>query len=218
MEQIKPLAEGEQNFIANSEGLGTNGTQTEKRVESKLAASRFNHGFRSMNELMGAWNVQISNKSLDEWRLTFPNVGQLDGFPHLGNVLLVATNGLLALFDIDDPNALFLGHLKAFNGPMAKVFVSEEDWDYQRRRRVVKVFRRHDGTYAIIPQDTFADEYWSLHTKMSAEERQLWESIGQGIVPVSEYDKAWEQICERKSEKVSPKKVKGKTQKILDML
>ena len=98
--------------------------------------------------------------------MTFPNVGQLDGFPQFGNVMIVATDGLLAYYHVDMSGILFLGHLKAFNGPIAKEYVDEDDWDFERRCRKVHIFKRTDGTIVVIPKDVFWDNYWSKHERI----------------------------------------------------
>lgn len=123
---------------------------------------------------MADFNVQVPPASFPKWRLLFPNVGTLDGFPHLGNVMICATDGLEALYHIDESGTLWRGHLKAFRGPIAKVYVFEEDWDYERNKRKVRVFRRRDGSFAIIPQDSFMESYWDAHPRMSRDEQELY--------------------------------------------
>ena len=116
---------------------------------------------------MDAYGITISLRHIDKWRMCYPNVGELDGFPHFGRVLIVATDGILAFYHVDESGQLFLGHLKAFNGPIAKQYVDEDDWDWEKRKRKVNVFRRADGSYVIVPKDKFWDAYWSKHERVS---------------------------------------------------
>ena len=139
---------------------------------------------RDMDEFMREYHIQIPLRHRDKWRLLFPNAGQLIGFPHFGNVLILATDGLLAYYHVDFSGQLFLGHLKAFIGPIAKEWVDEDDWDWVNNKRKVNVFKRADGSYAIIPKDSFWDRYWSKHERI-----QLHQDDAEGEVKIS-YRKA----------------------------
>lgn len=134
-----------------------------------------------VERFMESYNIQITLKKIDKWRVLYPNVGQLDGFPHFGNVFIIATDGILAYYHVDCSGQLFLGHLKAFNGPIAKEFVNEADWDYERRCRKVNVFKREDGSIVVIPQDVFWDAYWSKHPRMTKEEHSIFAEVGHSI-------------------------------------
>jgi hypothetical protein len=148
---------------------------------------------KTLAELIADANLQISSRDRDKWRLTFPNVGELQGFPQFGKVLIMATDGLLAYYEVGFPS-LWLGHLSAFTGPIAKEYVWEDDWDYVRRCHKVRVFKKRDGTYAIIPQDSFMDEYWEQHPRLTENEKLCYAALGDRRMRVSEFDKSLEQL------------------------
>ncbi len=114
----------------------------------------------------------------------------------------MATDGLEAYYHVDESGFLWKGHLKAFTGPVAKVYVWEQDWDYEKKKRKVRVFRRFDGSYAIIPQDSFWEQYWEKHPKMPTWERELYDAcvtieghkIYRGNLSFSQFDEAHAQL------------------------
>ena len=137
---------------------------------------------------MEQFKIKVRPDRLSKWRLLYPNAGELRGLEHLGTVLILATDGCEAFFHVNDTYILH-GHLANFNGPISRVYVFPEDWDFTRHRRRVNVFARGDGTYAVIPKDTFWDEYWSMHIRMTEHERNLYANtvvIKDGQVYVTE--------------------------------
>lgn len=171
----------------------------------------------SFLELMADFNVQVPPASFPKWRLLFPNVGTLDGFPNLGSVMICATDGLEALYHIDESGTLWRGHLLMFRGPVSKVYVFEEDWDYEKNKRKVRVFRRHDGSFAIIPQDTFMESYWSVHPRMSKDEKELYErygmEAGRGTLNFADIDESLRALRERGSQVSAQRKNSGPTKR-----
>lgn len=129
---------------------------------------------RSFHDLMLDYDLLIQPTGLSKWRLLFPNVGTLDGFPHFGNVMICATDGLEAFYHVDDSGFLWKGHLKAFSGPVAKVYVWEEDWDFEKHKRKVDVRKRADGSIVVIPRNSFMQEYWERHSRMPEWEQHLY--------------------------------------------
>lgn len=99
---------------------------------------------------------------LAKWRVVYPNAGDLEGFEHLGQVLILCTDGTEAYFHVGR-DTIFHGHLKAFNGPVAKVYVWACDWDFVNHKRKVSVFKRADGTVTVIPRDKDMEEYREMH-------------------------------------------------------
>lgn len=170
---------------------------------------------------MADFNVQVPAASFPKWRLLFPNVGTLDGFPHLGAVMICATDGLEALYHIDESGTLWRGHLLMFRGPISKVYVFEEDWDYERNKRKVNVFRRHDGSFAIIPQDSFMESYWSQHARMSRDEIELYANcitidgmeIRRGNLRFEEFDDSLIAITTKRAQVSAQRRNSGPTRK-----
>ena len=150
----------------------------------------------TIEQLMERYGITINIKQRDNWRILFPNVGELIGFPNFGNVMIMATNGILAYYHVDHSGQLFLGHLRAFTGPIAKEYVDEDDWDFEKRRHKVNVYKRADGTYAIIPKDSFWDAYWEKHERMTHELHQLYCEIGRSI-HADQFDNEYEKLCVR---------------------
>jgi hypothetical protein len=128
----------------------------------------------SFHDLMLDYDLLIPAARLPKWRLLFPNVGELSGFPHFGNVMIAATDGLEAFYHVDGSGFLWKGHLKMFTGPVAKVYVWEEDWDYVARKRKVDVRKRADGSVVVIPRDSFWQGYWEKHSRMPEWEQDLY--------------------------------------------
>lgn len=131
----------------------------------------------SFHDLMLDYDLLILAARLPKWRLLFPNVGELSGFPNFGNVMICATDGLEAFYHVDDSGFLWKGHLKMFTGPVAKVYVWEEDWDYVARKRKVDVRKRADGSVVVIPRDSFWQGYWEQHSRMSEWEKELYSQL-----------------------------------------
>lgn len=176
---------------------------------------------RDFLDLASDYNLIVPQKQYDNWRLLYPNLGEIDGFDHfgLGLVAICATNGIEAYFKVDESGTLWRGHLRSFNGPIAKEYVWPEDWDYEKRKRKVKVFRRADGTFAIIPQDSFNEQYWSKHQRMSQDELNIWAEVGYGRLNIRDVDKQLELLWETRNvtKKATPKK-KSRQQEILAKL
>lgn len=168
---------------------------------------------------MEQFNVQVSSSDLPKWRWVYPNWGQLTGFPQLGNVVIRATNGLEALFEIDESGTLWRGHLSAFNGPVAKVYVAEEDWDYEKKRRKVNVFRRADGSIVVIPQDSFMDDYWKVHVRLSPNEKECYDRLGCGDMRVVDFDESLRMLNEATAQAVAQRRTKpSKRRQLLESL
>lgn len=155
---------------------------------------------RSFHELMLDYDLLIQPAKLPKWRLLFPNVGELSGFPHFGNVMIAATDGIEAYYHVDESGFLWKGHLKMFTGPVAKVYIWEEDWDFARRCRKVDVRKRADGSIVVIPRDFFWQGYWEQHPRMPQWEKELWPEllsidgmvIRRGRLRFEDFDKTYE--------------------------
>lgn len=181
---------------------------------------------RSFHDLMIDYDLLIQPAKLAKWRLLFPNAGELDGFPHFGLVQICATDGLEAFYHIGTDDYLWKGHLKAFNGPVAKTYVWEEDWDYENRKRKVNVFRRGDGSLVIIPRDSFMDAYWEKHTKLPQWERDLYANcltidgmlLRRGQTRFEDLADALEQMRERYAKPESGPRQPSRRQQILASL
>jgi hypothetical protein len=183
----------------------------------------------SFHDLMLDYDLLIPPARLAKWRLLFPNVGELSGFPHFGNVMIAATDGLEAFYHVDDSGFLWKGHLKAFSGPVAKVYVWEEDWDYVNHKRKVDVRKRADGSIVVIPRDSFWQEYWEKHPRTEQWEKDLWSqlltidgmTIHWGNIRFADFDEAHTEMQQRSSS-ASParprKKEMTKRQRILATL
>lgn len=177
---------------------------------------------RSFHDLMLDYDLLIQPAGLAKWRLLFPNVGTLDGFPNFGNVMICATDGLEAFYHVDDSGFLWKGHLKAFSGPVAKVYIWEEDWDYVKHKRKVDVRKRADGSIVIIPRNSFMQEYWERHPRMSEWEKDLYAQclsidgmiIRHGNIRFEDLDQAIEQMQLRAAQPgVARNKSKGQLSK-----
>lgn len=129
---------------------------------------------RSFHDLMLDYDLLVQPARLSKWRLLFPNVGELEGFPNFGSVMICATDGLEAFYHVDDSGFLWKGHLKMFTGPVAKVYVWEDDWDYVNHKRKVDVRKRADGSVVVIPKDSFWQGYWETHSRMPEWEKELY--------------------------------------------
>ena len=62
------------------------------------------------------YNVQLSPRRADEYRMVQPAPGEVRGQPHLENVLIRATDGIHALVETFDRDAVMLIHLTNFLG------------------------------------------------------------------------------------------------------
>lgn len=148
------------------------------------------------------YDLLIPAARLPKWRLLFPNVGELSGFPHFGNVMICATDGLEAFYHVDDSGFLWKGHLKMFTGPVAKVYIWEDDWDYIGRKRKVDVRKRADGSVVVIPRDSFWQGYWEQHSRMPEWEKELYSQLltidgvilRRGNLRFEDFDEAREQM------------------------
>ena len=134
--------------------------------------------YDNLTDLLRNVEIPLPPARLAKWRWVFPNTGTLRGLEHLGTVAILCTDGCEAYFHVGGDQVLH-GHLKNFIGPVTKEYVWEQDWDWEKNRRKVSVFRRHDGTYAIIPRDKEKEEYWSKHSKYTQDEKDLFDRIGQ---------------------------------------
>jgi hypothetical protein len=181
---------------------------------------------RSFDDLCEQQCLIFRPERKSKWRLLYPNRGELDGFPHFHHVLIIATDGVEALYHVG-PDELFRGHLHAFNGPVAKEYVDDEDWDFAGRKRRVKVFRRADKTYAIIPQDSFWDSYWAKHSRMSKDEVEVWakcvtiDEDGQlcrGELAFEDVDAAIAAVNTKKERPKGKMKVKSEKELVLERL
>jgi hypothetical protein len=184
---------------------------------------------RSFHDLMLDYDLLIRPASLPKWRLLFPNVGELSGFPHFGNVMITATDGLEAFYHVDDSGFLWKGHLKMFTGPVAKTYVWEEDWDYVGRKHKVDVRKRADGSVVVIPRDSFWQGYWKKHPRTEQWEKDLWAqlltiagmTVHRGNIRFADFDEAYEAM-QQHSLSASParprKKEMTKRQRILATL
>lgn len=156
----------------------------------------------SFHDLMLDYDILIPSARLPKWRLLFPNVGELSGFPHFGNVMICATDGLEAFYHVDDSGFLWKGHLKMFTGPVAKVYIWEDDWDYVGRKRKVDVRKRADGSVVVIPRDSFWQGYWEQHSRMPEWEKELYSQLltidgvilRRGNLRFEDFDEAREQM------------------------
>lgn len=162
----------------------------------------------SFHDLMLDYDLLIPPARLSKWRLLFPNVGELSGFPHFGNVMICATDGLEAFYHVDDSGFLFKGHLKAFTGPVAKVYIWEDDWNYVAQKRKVDVRKRADGSVVVIPRDSFWQGYWEQHPRMPEWEKDLWSQlltidggkVYYGNIRFEDFDLAFEQMQTRSAQ------------------
>lgn len=176
---------------------------------------------RSFHDLMLDYDLLIQPAKLSKWRLLFPNVGTLDGFPHFGNVMICATDGLEAFYHIDDSGFLWKGHLKMFSGPVAKVYVWEEDWDYVNHKRKVDVRKRADGTMVVIPRDSFMQDYWERHPRMPEWEKDLYAQclsidgmiLRRGNIRFEDLNEAIETMQQRAAQPGVARRTKGQLSK-----
>ena len=146
---------------------------------------------------MEDFSVVLPLQEIDNWRSLYPNGGYIRGLEHLHVQNILATNGCLALFHTPGRRNAWFGHLSNFLGPVAKEFVPDEDWDWKRNTRQVKVFRRKDGTCAIIPQDTLREEYFEGKTRMSKMEIELYAALGATKMLPCEFETALEELTVR---------------------
>lgn len=119
------------------------------------------HGHRYLSDLLAAFGTTLQTKDIRKWHLVHPARGYLQG---IGNVVILATDGLLALF-YDGSNTLLDGHKEWFFGPVSRHYIDEEDWDFDENKQRVNVFRRNDGTFAILPTDWVMKDYWETRKK-----------------------------------------------------
>lgn len=166
---------------------------------------------RTILELQADYGWQIPRATRDAWRPLWPNLGELRGLDELGRVRIVATDGCLAAFLTNSGASLLVGHLANFIGPVAKEEVHEEDWNFDRNTRVVKVFRRKDGSCAIIPQDTFLVSYFEQHPRLDAIERQVYEGIGYGVIAPQDFENTVARLREAKAA-AAPRKAPSRKQ------
>jgi hypothetical protein len=174
---------------------------------------------RSLDILIATYRLTIPQKTRDNWRWTFPNTGYLKGFEDVFTCCFIhATDGLLAYFRVDDSGSLFLGHLSNFIGPVAKEYVWEDDWNWEKNTRAVNVFKRADGSIVVIPKDTTMDRYWGKCSRLSKEEHELYARLGNGInlQELLEAEKHLQQPTKPKT--YTDGKVKSKRQQLLDSL
>lgn len=116
------------------------------------------------------------------------------------------------------PNLSFLlGHLRNFEGPVAKEHVFDVDWDWERNTRRVNVFKRKNGTFVILPCDSEARSYWEEHTKCSDVEHALFQSLAVDQISRVECEEALARLGER-SEKKTKKPKKTSLEKALELL
>lgn len=155
-------------------------------------------------DLMREYNWTIPARQRDNWRALYPNVGWHQGY----RCSILATDGLLAAFNYS--GTLVIGHLKNFVGPVAKVEIDERDWDWDRNVRKVSVFKRRDGTVAIIPQDTpkaetekalreagrYADRAWNELAARIVYIGGDGQSLLQGDLTWEEFDEAYAAVKE----------------------
>lgn len=72
--------------------------------------------FQNLADFFCEYNVQLSPKRADEYRMVQPAPGEVRGQPHLENVLIRATDGIHALVETFDRDAVMLIHLTNFLG------------------------------------------------------------------------------------------------------
>lgn len=119
--------------------------------------------YNTFHELHCDLGLTIRAPRQSKWRVLYPNAGMLRGFEHLGTVQILCTDGTEAYFHVGR-KTIFHGHLRAFTGPVAKSYVWDCDWDFVRCKRKVSVFKRRDGSYAVIPHDKDMEEYKEMHS------------------------------------------------------
>tara|TARA_R100000808_G_scaffold11642_1_gene29699 strand:+ start:4206 stop:4619 length:414 start_codon:yes stop_codon:yes gene_type:complete len=72
--------------------------------------------FQSIADFFCEFNVQISPARADEYRMVQPAPGEVKGQPHLGSVLIRATDGIHAMVETYERNAVMIIHLTNFLG------------------------------------------------------------------------------------------------------
>lgn len=137
--------------------------QKETVVEAVMTRSHTPsiYGHQSIYSLLADWRVSIAAGDWKKWHLVHPARGYLQG---IGDVVVLATDGLLALF-WDGGDTLIDGHIQWFIGPVSRHYIDELDWDFVNNKRKVNVFRRKDGSMCILPTDWVMDDYWKTRAK-----------------------------------------------------
>lgn len=139
-----------------------------------------------------AWCVPGLVRWTDEWRLTAQNLVVHGMF---GPSVTLATNGVLVVIDNGDiaPHVTHVGNLR---GPVLRTPCAIVDWDWDRNARRVNVYRRRDGTVAVVPTDEWRD---GIGHRVSREELELEAALGCGALRAEDFDTALAQLCEARN-------------------
>lgn len=117
-----------------------------------------------------------------DWRRVYPN---LVVHPLFGDALTIATDGVHVTIDPGD------GHLvevskQSLVGPILPFRVSPADWDWERNKRCVRVFRRKaPKPPVIIPTNVELDEYFEgrVPSRMSRSDFHAYAALARGANP-----------------------------------
>ena len=144
-----------------------------------------------------------------DWRRCYPN---LVVHPLWGDAITVATDGVHVIIDIGD-GATYEVAATSLRGPVGPQRVHPDDWDWERNKRKVLVFRRGDGLPpAIIPVCREMDKHWERHGKISRIEHEAYVALWRGAPP-SECDNIVAQLTaadEARREKLAEKRKSNK--------
>lgn len=72
--------------------------------------------FQNLADFFCEYTIQLSPRRADEYRMVQPAPGEVRGQPHLDNVLIRATDGIHALVETFERDAVMLIHLTNFLG------------------------------------------------------------------------------------------------------
>lgn len=110
-----------------------------------------------------------------QWRSVAPN---LVVHPFYGDAVAVATDGVHAFIEPQVGRCVEVAHNTVL-GPLVPEVVEPEDWDWTRNTRKVRIFRRAEGKPpAVVPINTWLEDYWSRYAKLSHHELMVAAALG----------------------------------------
>lgn len=148
--------------------------------------------------------------SWKDWRRVYPNLV----VHHLwGDAITVATDGVHVILDIGDGFTVEAA-CGSVLGPIGPQRGHPDDWDWERNKRRVLVFRRGEGLPpAIIPVCHEMDEHWAAKGKISRIEHEAYVALWRGAPP-SDFDNIVAQLTladETRREALRKRRVSRKT-------